>query len=87
MAGRWIIIIIVRKVAWIIWPRQRSRRIFLRKVPLHSAFLKAGQAEKIIELHDENLRNQLGQNGQKAVKEKYNWKKTAQALLEIYKNA
>lgn len=41
-------------------------------------------AETIIEMRDEELRKQLGQNGQSAVKEKYNWQITVQKLLNIY---
>ena len=41
-------------------------------------------AEIIVKLANEDVRKKLGENGQKAVKEKYNWKKTVQALLEIY---
>ncbi len=41
-------------------------------------------AETIIKMKDEDLRERLGQNGQNAVKEKYNWQITVQELLKIY---
>lgn len=43
-------------------------------------------AEKIIELQDEDRRLRLGANGRGAVKDRYNWQLTVQALLEIYHN-
>ncbi len=43
-------------------------------------------AEKIIELQDEDQRLRLGENGRQAVKDRYNWQLTVQALLEIYHN-
>ncbi|HIJ67058.1 MAG TPA: glycosyltransferase family 4 protein [Planctomycetes bacterium] len=42
-------------------------------------------AETIIQLADDNLRRQLGENGQRAVDDRYNWKKTVQALLDLYR--
>lgn len=41
-------------------------------------------AERIIELKDEEKRKTLGQNGQKAAEEKYNWQNTVQDLLKMY---
>jgi len=41
-------------------------------------------AEIIIQLEDEHLRRRLGENGRQAVEDRYNWQKTAQALLSLY---
>lgn len=42
--------------------------------------------EKILTLYqDKALREILGKNGEKAVKEKYNWQKESQKLLSLYK--
>ena len=45
----------------------------------------ASLAEAVIKLKDEELRCQLGENGRKAFKDRYNWKLTVQALLSIYR--
>jgi glycosyltransferase involved in cell wall biosynthesis len=45
----------------------------------------ASLAEKIIALKDPALRERLGENGRRAVLEKYNWRQTVQALLELYR--
>ena len=42
-------------------------------------------AEKIIQLEDEDLRQRLGENGKQAVEGRYNWKMTAQTLLNLYR--
>ena len=42
-------------------------------------------AETIIQFEDEALRQRLGENGRQAVEDRYNWKKTAQALLSLYR--
>jgi len=44
-------------------------------------------AETLIQLADDNLRQRLGENARRAVEDRYNWKKTAQALLDIYRAA
>lgn len=42
---------------------------------------------KLIQLiNDKNLRMELGKNGLKAAKEKYNWANTSLPLIELYKN-
>jgi len=41
-------------------------------------------AEIIIQLADNNLRRQLGENGERAVKDRYNWKETVKTLLDLY---
>jgi len=41
-------------------------------------------AEKIIEMKNDNTRKTFGQNGKKAVYEKYNWDNTAKILIELY---
>jgi len=41
-------------------------------------------AETIIQLQDENLRRRLGENGKRAVEDRYNWQKTVQMLLALY---
>jgi len=41
-------------------------------------------AEIIIQLEDEDLRQRLGENGRRAVEDRYNWQKTVQALLSLY---
>jgi len=42
-------------------------------------------AEKIIQLKDRNLSEQLGANGIEAVADRYNWQQTVQILLELYR--
>ena len=46
----------------------------------------ASLAETIIKLKDANLRRKLGENGKQAAENRYNWHRTVQALLEIYRN-
>jgi len=46
----------------------------------------ASLAEALIKLKDADLRRQLGENGKRAVQDRYNWRQTVQALLEIYRN-
>ena len=42
-------------------------------------------ADKIIELYsNKNLGFQMGENGYKAVKEKYNWEETSKTLIDLY---
>jgi len=45
----------------------------------------ASLAEKIIALKDPALRERLGENGRRAVLEKYNWRQTVRPLLELYR--
>jgi glycosyltransferase involved in cell wall biosynthesis len=45
----------------------------------------ASLAEAVIKLRDEDLRRRLGENGRRAVKDRYNWRLTVQALLLIYR--
>jgi glycosyltransferase involved in cell wall biosynthesis len=48
----------------------------------------ASLAAAVIRLWDDELRRRLGENGRRAVKNRYNWQSTVQALLSIYrKNA
>ena len=42
-------------------------------------------AETIIQLADDNLRQQLGENAKRAVEDRYNWKETVKALLNLYR--
>ena len=43
-------------------------------------------AEAVIKLHkDKEFANELGENGRKAVEEKYNWENEAEKLCELYK--
>jgi glycosyltransferase involved in cell wall biosynthesis len=42
-------------------------------------------AEAVIRLWDDELRRRLGENGRRAVKDRYNWQLTVQALLSIYR--
>jgi glycosyltransferase involved in cell wall biosynthesis len=42
-------------------------------------------AETIIQFEDEALRRRLGENGRQAVEDRYNWEKTVQALLSLYR--
>jgi glycosyltransferase involved in cell wall biosynthesis len=44
-------------------------------------------AETIIQLADDDLRRRLGENARRAVKDRYNWKETVQALLDLYSKA
>lgn len=41
-------------------------------------------AKEVIRLKDEELRRELGVNGQQAVYKKYNWSRTSQDLLAVY---
>lgn len=41
-------------------------------------------AEKIVEMNNENKRKTFGDNGEKAVYEKYNWQNTAKELIRLY---
>lgn len=43
-------------------------------------------AKIIIEMKNENLKIELGQNGASAVRDRYNWRITVQTLVELYKN-
>ncbi|NOX57269.1 MAG: glycosyltransferase family 4 protein, partial [Planctomycetes bacterium] len=45
----------------------------------------AALAETILQLKDENLRKRLGDNGKRAVLDRYNWPQTVLALLAIYR--
>jgi glycosyltransferase involved in cell wall biosynthesis len=42
-------------------------------------------ADTIIQLENKKVRDELGENGKKAVEDRYNWQQTVQALLELYK--
>lgn len=42
-------------------------------------------AEVIIQLGDEQMRNRLGENGKRAVHNRYNWQQTVKALLQLYR--
>ena len=44
-------------------------------------------AETIIQLADDDMRRRLGENAGRAVEDRYNWKKTVQALLVLYRAA
>lgn len=41
-------------------------------------------AEQIIRLRDPELRRRLGENGRRAVAERYNWNRTVQPLIDLY---
>jgi glycosyltransferase involved in cell wall biosynthesis len=44
-------------------------------------------SENILRLYaDENLQKELGANGEKFIKEEFNWNKTAEVLLNLYDN-
>jgi glycosyltransferase involved in cell wall biosynthesis len=44
-------------------------------------------ADKVLELFsDENLQKELGKNGERFIKEEFNWDKTAEVLLNLYDN-
>ena len=43
-------------------------------------------AEAVIKLQDEHLRRRLGENGRRAVEDRYNWQQTVQPLLEFYRS-
>jgi len=43
-------------------------------------------AQQIIALHDPELRKRLGENGQRAVADRYQWAKTVEPLLAYYRN-
>lgn len=42
-------------------------------------------ADTIIQLENKKVRDGFGENGKKAVEDRYNWQQTVQALLELYK--
>jgi glycosyltransferase involved in cell wall biosynthesis len=43
-------------------------------------------AQKVISLYnDDELRNSMGENGNREVLQKYNWKSTAENLVNLYK--
>ena len=42
-------------------------------------------AETIIQLTDDDMRRRLGENARCVVEDRYNWKKTVQALLDLYR--
>ena len=42
-------------------------------------------AETVCQLRDPELRRQLGENGKRAVLDRYNWQQTVKALLELYR--
>lgn len=42
-------------------------------------------ANTILQLENKKMRDKLGENGKKAVEDRYNWHQTVQALLELYK--
>ena len=42
-------------------------------------------AQAVLRLRDEGTRRELGENGKRAVDDRYNWTSTAQALLKIYR--
>ena len=44
-------------------------------------------AETVLQLRDPEVRRQLGENGKRAVLDRYNWQQTVQALLELYRPA
>ena len=41
-------------------------------------------AEAILQLRDEDLCRRLGENGKRAVEDRYNWQQTVRSLLELY---
>ena len=41
-------------------------------------------AEKTLQLVDNNLQQRLGENGKRAVEDRYNWQETVQTLLKLY---
>lgn len=41
-------------------------------------------AETLIQLADDSLRQRLGENARRAVEDRYNWKETVKALLDLY---
>ncbi len=45
----------------------------------------ASLAATILQLKDETLRRRLGDNGRRAVADRYNWQRTVQALLALYR--
>ncbi len=52
---------------------------------IHKAGVEKELAEKILNLHkNPELRKQLGENGKKAVIEKYNWENTSKNLIKLY---
>ena len=46
----------------------------------------ASLAEEAIKLGDERLRQRLGENGKRAVADRYNWQKTVEILLHLYRS-
>jgi len=43
-------------------------------------------AEAVIKLQDDGLRRRLGENGRRAVEDRYNWRQTVQPLLAFYRS-
>lgn len=43
-------------------------------------------AETVVRLRDEDLRHRLGENGKQAVRDRYNWQETVEALLRLYRD-
>jgi glycosyltransferase involved in cell wall biosynthesis len=43
-------------------------------------------AEAVIKLQDDSLRRRLGENGRRAVEDRYNWRQTVQPLLAFYRS-
>ena len=43
-------------------------------------------AAAVIKLQDEHLRRRLGENGRRAVEDRYNWQQTVQPLLEFFRS-
>ncbi|MFQ5430402.1 MAG: glycosyltransferase family 4 protein [Phycisphaerae bacterium] len=43
-------------------------------------------AAAVIQLQDDGLRRRLGENGRRAVEDRYNWQQTVQPLLEFYRS-
>lgn len=49
------------------------------------------EGEKLVDLveklyHDEKLRNKMGKNGRRAIEEEWNWEKTVEPLLKLYRD-
>ena len=42
-------------------------------------------AETIIQFQDEQMCKRLGENGKRAVHDRYNWQSTVKALLQLYR--
>ena len=56
----------------------------MRFYKLETAQTEIAQAIKYLLEHPE-LRHKMGENGRRAVREKYNWENEAQKLLAVYK--